>query len=703
MSSSATVSRYSFIQEWKLKMKEYIRLHYSKEDISDKKLDEYLEKLVNKKIKDKSLILVNNYTNKVSRSTILQLIDIIKNNHLIIGGAGCLFLQHSQRRNILIEFIAYIKEGRSLAKKKRKKFDKGTPEWEEADREQLAFKLIINSLYGCLGYPGFIMFNIFLAEAITNEGRNIISSAINGVENFVGDSMWFENSSDLNNCLVNIHREFMNKTGGHLTPEALAMFEANMNLEELPEKTLTRWVSKCIFEISSEEVAHLKEIFTNMSKDELLMMYFKNNWLEFSKLHFMKAKNRELIERNKVPLMFCEDDSYGYGDTKEEKELSRKSILPILHENWGFFELFVLYDYPIFDRLRKALYIDKNRSLYTDTDSVFISLDEYMKYLSEEVFNDPSELGFTKDEMKFTTANVALSYINRMITRAMHTLCVSQNITEDYSPILAMKNEFYFSRIMFCDVKKRYISNALLQEGQLLGNGLGMAEIKGMDFKKAGTKPFVREFYTKMALEDIMYPDEIDPGAVFTKMMQMRADMIRSIKEGNMEYFKQATVKSPEHYKTPFSVQGYTAITLWNTLMPDKALELPTDVNIVPIVNLTYPKPVKSEVPNRVVARDPDTYPKIQKYKERYPSAYQKIYNAIYTNPNPLIRHMNLSSIAIPKNLDYELPNFITDLYDITGVINNVMTLGLPILKSIGIKTFQVSTNLEHMSNMISL
>jgi hypothetical protein len=70
---------------------------------------------------------------------------------------------------------------------------------------------------------------------------------------------------------------------------------------------------------------------------------------------------------------------------------------------------------------------------------------------------------------------------------------------------------------------------------------------------------------------------------------------------------------------------------------------------------------------------------------------------------NILIRHMSLSSIAIPKNIDYQLPAYIKDLMDIDSVINDTMSLILPVTKCVGINSFQVTSNTEYMSNMISL
>ena len=694
---STLVEKYSYLQDWKDKMTEVIRLQYSEEELSDKKISKYLDSQIEKHLKNPNTLIVNNYTNKVSRVTVLELIDLIRKNNLVCSGGGCLFLPHNMKRNILIEFILYIMDGRNAAKKRRKNFEKGTDEWEEADRDQLAFKLVINSLYGCLGYPGFIMFNIFLAEAITNQGRNIITSAINAIENFLGDSIWFTNESEVYHYINTIDNEFFSRAKGRLSDETLVQFAPVLDLKNLPKLVTERLVKHCIFAYDKKFVESLYSIFSKMSVDELIIMYYKNNFMEFNRTPFMKYKFKALILAN-GPLSFCEDWCY-----KDD------TCRAMIDEIWKFYDLFVHYDYPIHDRMQKAMYIDKNKSLYTDTDSVFISLDEFVKYIENEVFTTPAQASMSEKDLIFTAANVALTIANRMIDRTMKTLCKSLQITDEFAKLLKMKNEFFMSRIMFTDVKKRYISLALLQEGQLLNDGNGLPEIKGFDFIKAGTKPFVKNYYTKLCLEEILYPKEIKPQRIFRKVLDLKKMMEDTIMTGNMEFFKQANVKKPEYYKNPYSTQGVCAIMLWNALCPEYAIQFPSDVNIVPIKDLTYEKPSKKNrtgdagLTRLISDKNPTDFRMIKWYSEKYPEAYDNLYNNIYTSGNPLIRHMNLSSIAIPKNLDVELPEYITELFDVSSIINDTISLILPILKGVGVNSFQVTSTQEYMSNMISL
>ena len=688
-----TLMKSNFINEWKSKMKQIVKFRYP--NLSDKKIDKYLDDQIAHKLNDRKLLLVNNYTSKVSRTTILELIDLIERNQLICAGGGCLFLQHKVKRNILIEFILDTMAGRKNAKAERKMYDKGTDEWDEADRKQLAYKLLINSLYGCLGYPGFIMFNIFLAEAITNQGRHIITTAINAIENFLGDAMWFENKNEVFNAINNIHNDYETKCKNKFVDGFIDLF--GLDFTQLPDMVTERFINHCIFVYDAEFKNTLHDIFNNMNNEELILMYYKNNIMEFSRLPFIKVKLKELILTN-GPLTFCEDSSYKDGH-----------CVALVNDLWAFFQLFVLYDYPINDRVQKAMYLDKTKSLYTDTDSVFISLNEYVMFIKNEVFKDISESDMSDQDLTFTAVNVTLSFVNRMIASTLDTFCKSLNITPEFSKLLGMKNEFYFSRIMFQDVKKRYISLAMLQEGQLLGNGDGMPEIKGFDFIKAGTKPFVKDYYTKLCLEEILYPKEIKPQRIFKRILQLKYMMEDTIKNGNTEFFKQANVKLPEYYKNPYSTQGVCAILLWNALCPDKALEFPNDVNIVPIKELTFPRPPKRNneastgSPVRANIKKPMDYKGISEFANKFPEAYNRLNNSFYTNENALLRHMNLTSIAIPKNIDYELPDYIKYLMDIESIINDTLNLIIPIAKSVGINSFEVTSTKEYISNMVSL
>ena len=451
-----------------------------------------------------------------------------------------------------------------------------------------------------------------------------------------------------------------------------------------------RLIEKSKFTMTDKMKANLLDMLTGKPQGELALLYYKNNLLEFSKLDFVKAKFKYIIENNGL-LSFCEMDLL----KNDEMRQVTKSI-------WDLYEVFVLYNYPINDKIRKAMYLPKTRALYTDTDSVFVSVCHLVDYIKNDVLHGNNPMASDND-LTFTSVNLMLIFINIAVDRYLKTLCYSTNIEPEYAEKLGMKNEFYLKRILFVEKKKRYISLSILQEGQLLGKGRGKPEIKGFEFIKSNVKPYLRDFYTQLATDEILEADEISPSRIFKKMAQLKSDIEYGMSHGDSKFYKQAKVKTPDNYKTPFSTQGVTAVMLWNAICPTMAIELPADVNIVPIKSLRLPKPPERTKPTEGVQLDPFKNKNIEELADKYPDVYQRLYNEIYTNVNPQIRYMNLSSIALPKNSNITIPQYVFDLINYDDIVTNSIQLFLPVMESLGIRSVPTTSNTNHMTNIIQL
>lgn len=674
------MSEHHVITEWKTEMSKLLKMKYgdkfTKSEINDK-----LDKIIKKDLKNQNVTVFNNYTNTAVRTNVLDLTDSIEANHLIITGGGCLFLPHGTKPNILIDFILEIMKRRKDAKKMRKNFEKGSDGWLKWDIAQLLNKLVINSLYGCMGYPGFLLYNVFTAEAITSEGRFIITTAINCIEAFLGNAFYFVDESELTHYIYTIHAEY--KKYGELD---VSKFGIN---DYLP-LVYDRLIEKSKFTMTDKMKENLLDMLTGKPQGELALLYYKNNLLEFSKLDFVKAKFKYIIENNGL-LSFCEMDLL----KNDEMRQVTKSI-------WDLYEVFVLYNYPINDKIRKAMYLPKTRALYTDTDSVFVSVCHLVDYIKNDVLHGNNPMASDND-LTFTSVNLMLIFINIAVDRYLKTLCYSTNIEPEYAEKLGMKNEFYLKRILFVEKKKRYISLSILQEGQLLGKGRGKPEIKGFEFIKSNVKPYLRDFYTQLATDEILEADEISPSRIFKKMAQLKSDIEYGMSHGDSKFYKQAKVKTPDNYKNPFSTQGITAVMLWNAICPTMAIELPADVNIVPIKSLRLPKPPERTKPTEAVQLDPFKNKNIEELADKYPDVYQRLYNEIYTNVNPQIRYMNLSSIALPKNVNITIPQYVFDLINYDEIVTNSIQLFLPVMESLGIRSVPTTSNTNHMTNIVQL
>lgn len=666
-----------FITQWKDRMKELIKLRFADRPLSDEKIDKYLNKVIYESMRNPKVDVVNNYRNKVVHTDLLSLIDTIHENDLIIGGGGVLYVQHDadNKVNVMYHYITHKKKIRKFYKDKRKTFEDDTFEWIYYDILQNATKIIINSLYGVHGYEGFILFNKFIAESITNIGRQIICTAVMTFENFLSNGIKFNTENEIFEFFNNIVKEYDPRID-------YSLFE----IENINKKVMKRLLDKCAFEPSDDFVYTLNNMVINLNYGQKVLLYYKNNLYEFSKLPWISEK-----------LYYI---AYNLSEfrTPDESMIDDDKILDCIHEVWAFYETFVLYAYPIYDRVRKAMFTDRDSVLYVDTDSNFIGLNKWVTFIKEDILKNDFN-GKTKEETEFVAVNVAALFLSDVIDRGLRSLCKYMGTHDEHAPILTMKNEFYLSRILFVEgTKKRYISNAILQEGKLLQKGKGKIDIKGFDFKKSITKPYIRDIYTDICENDILRKENINVEEIYMKILKLRSEIEESLRKGESYFFKQANVQIIDHYKEPYSNQGIVAVLLWNTLCPDYAMELPTDCDIVPIHDLSGPEVIKSNGKMRWSNKQ-----FVLEFKEKFPEEYERLEREIYNNSNPLVAHMSLTSIAKPKNDQVPTPEWFEMLQDSSKIVIDDLNLISPVLKSLGLNELKTNAKTEFVTNIIDL
>ena len=656
-------TKHEFLNRWIEQVMDTICVRFA--DLDDEKVLEYLMKEVNKTLTVPSVYIVNNYRRKIVTTDLLSATDCIYQQDLIMGGAGVLFFPHDLVENPLIGFILDLMALRKQYKKERQKYERGTKEWVDMDNAQLNTKIALNSLYGVTGYAKFLLYNIFLAESVTTMGKNIISVAANGFENFLSDNIKFCEVDELFEYITNIANEYERDYKGK--------FELSLVCGEnyvSPADVTERLLGKCAFSIETSVRHHVEMMVKNADYDLQLMLYFKNNFLEFNRVPNIKAKIMFIIS-NTPELKVPDIDKLPSEETKNA-----------LNDLWKFYDAFVFYNWPIYDKVRKMAYGTRKSVLYIDTDSNFVSLQAWVHQVRDEFFE--GHYSQSKDEFMFVCANVATIFLSFVVDRNLKMLATSMQVSPNYRKYLSMKNEFFFKRILFTDVKKRYIDLMLLQEGKLLNDGKGTPEVKGFDFIKAVTKKTVRDFYEGICLNDILMPDTINVQDIMMKIDAFRDELVRSMQAGESQYFKQANIAAPAHYANPYRIQGIKGVLLWNCLAPEYAIELPGDVDIVPIKDLSKKK-------NK------------EWLQRQYPEVYDRIDKQIWQNRNPAIAGMTLNVLAKPKNDTIELPYWFKDLVDTDTVVNATLQLFFPIIQSIGPKILRSKGKTMHMSNIIDL
>lgn len=652
----------SLVEKWKRYTMKIIK-HRFGDTINMIAVEKYLDKMIDDEMKVPQVYWVNNFKRRVVSTDALAAIESIEENNLIVGGAAAVFVQHDVMPNPMRDFILWLRNKRKVEKHTRDEYERGTDEWDRWNTKQGNTKIISNSLYGVLGYAKFILHNIFLAESITRMGRVIISTAACGFENFLADNVHFSTDSELYEYVENIIEEYEDKYRDSLDFSILGV---QVDTDHVVE----RLIDKCGFPVPATVSQNLRAIVNRQSDAVKLLLFYKNNFFKFNRIPVIKDKIMfimENIDELKLPNI---------------KKIKDERVQEEVQDLWRFYDTFVFYNHPIYDSVRKMAYGTREAVLYIDTDSNFIALNRWVQQIQHEFFHDD----FKQDRKEFTfiCANIITIFLTEVVDRNLKMYAKNCGISDKWAEYLSMKNEFFFWRILFGDVKKRYIDLQMIQEGKLLKDGKGIPEIKGYDFRKSVTKEFVRDFYTDLCMNEILSPDTIDLRKILHDIDGLKREIRRSMEAGESMYFKQANVNSPEHYADPLRITGIKGVMLWNALCPEYAIELPSDVDLIPIRNLSSKK-------NR------------EWFAQAYPDVYARLEKEIFNNRNQNIASMTLNVIAKPKNNNIPMPDWLKDIMDVNKIVNSTIKLINPIMESLGMKIQRPTSTKEYLTNLIDL
>ena len=638
--------------------------------VNPKLVEEYLDREISSRIKVPKCYWVNNYRKAVIQTDLLAVIESIWQNCFIIGGAAVTYLQHAVCKNPFRDFILMLRLKRNAQKQERKKYDrvKEKSDWNRWNRKQNNTKIISNSLYGVLGYAKFIFYNVFLAESITRMGRTIIADAATGFEDFLCDNVCIATDSEMYEYVSRIIDDYEEKYSN-------VDFGA-FGDEVTVDRVIERLRKKCGYNLGVFNIneRHLRGILEKLPKGALFLLYYRNNFMEFNRLKPIRDRIVSLI--TKIPelkLPEIKDIAKRYGE----------DVANEVNELWALYEMCVYNCHPIYDNVRKMAYGTRKAVLYIDTDSNFISLARWVKQIQNEFMGGQFP---QKDfrEYVFVASNILTLFLSEVVDKNLKDFARRCNIKEEWLQYLSMKNEFFFWRILFSDVKKRYIDLQLIQEGKLLKDGMGIPEIKGYDFRKFQTKAPVRDYYTQMCLDGILRPDEINLSRLLGDCDRLKRTIRDSMLRGEATYLKQSNVSSPEHYVDPFRMPGIKGVLLWNALMPDQSIELPAEVDLIPIKNLSA-----------------------RKYKEwfaeAFPEQYERLNVEIFQNRNPAIANMQLNVIAKPRIDGLEMPEWLMAAMDTSKVVNSTIKLIHPIMEALGCRVNRPTKTKEFLTNMVDL
>lgn len=665
-------------------------------------LNEAVDYSILKRAKDADAVINNNYKHKTIDSTLLEIAEYILECEPIITSYGVLFNKHNKVKNPIAKMTDKFINERKLYKKEMYKYPKGSEQFNKYNLLQMLSKIDANGLYGALGSPTCIFFNLFVASSITLQAKSSIMSAVLLFESFLANNFEFGSIDEVVTYIHNIINE-------DRIYNDCDILDHNIELED----AFYQVMSHCGFGYIPDEddMIIIWEMMMNLSQENLNRIYYKNNLYEF-------MENQTVSNAIKLLLQNLE---YPYFDPNSKpKEISND-----LDEFCNILSEYVYYGYQFIDRLDKVPLMMRDVTIICDTDSSILSLDTWYRYILDKTYSIPMkiktevtdpisfietdedglrkvvefidpvlEYDFYTDELieiqksinpciflpqeglRYSIINIMAYCLGNLINDFMIKFTKASNSYDESKPCyMSMKNEFLFLRALVKEGKKNYASIQELQEGYKVPEETSL-DVKGIAaLTKITSNESTRKTLRKILYEDILKSPKIDQIKILKELAKAEKIIFNSINTGEKKYFKPLNVKSLANYETPMRIQGIKASLVYNGTRNEYMEALDLEVrNSLDVV--------KIDVDKKNVEKIKDSYPEVYEGLIKLMQDYKEFKDGI-------------DVIAIPLNVD--VPKWILQYIDYNTIISNNLS-GFP-LECIGLHRGNKVNNYTNIVN----
>ena len=335
--------------------------------LTKQELSEAIDYSICKRAKNAKACIDNNYTKKRFDGTLLDVLDYINSCEPIVTSSGVLFKKHKKANNPMAKMImGFIKE-RGRLKDEMFKYPKGSEEFAKYNLLQLLAKLDANAVYGVLGQCSSLYYNIYVAEAVTRQGRSYISCSIMLFEAFLGGNVKF---NSLNEVITYIHNVVHEKNERQLLDSVI--LDRNITKEEcfyklLHDADIMIWVP------TEKEMSLIWERIRGLSQEDINRLYYKNNLYTFADLPIVSDLIIKILRELKTPFM----------NPNKPPEYIKDDLNVLI----SMMKEYVYYRYPYIDKLDRIEYMQRDIVCVSDTDSTIISFDAWYRFILNKVYN----------------------------------------------------------------------------------------------------------------------------------------------------------------------------------------------------------------------------------------------------------------------------------------------------------------------------
>lgn len=664
---------------------------------------------VNKRFIDNDCKIINNYTKKEYNMLLSEFTTYIASQEPICTPSGVMFKKHGTVPNPLIEMIRMFMDNRGIHKDMMFQYPKGSELFAKYNLLQLLDKIDCNGIYGVLGQPQAMFYNIFVAESITMTGRELISTATMFFESFLANNVKFASLEEVLWFIDCVVREKKDRRFNDID-----LLDRNISREECFSKivlTIGDYKQGLIKWLPDEmDLQIIWDVICRLDQEDINRLYYKNNLYDFMNNSSMKTALIILMEKLEQPFM-------NPNEAPKEISVELDTMVDILKE-------YVYFKYQYMDKQDRCDNMIKCIAGISDTDSAIISLDAWFRFglevcknhkfkilneidnpvfgeikpieeeyedydfinddivIRKRLINPNKQIG--EDNVRYSLINI-MSYIVGVLVNDYMVEFTKSNGSYDDSKkcLIYMKNEFLMRRALLTYGMKNYASKLELQEGNIVPEEESM-DIKGLQIKKVTLNKSIQEALSKLLYEEILDTDVIDQVAIIKRLAILDKKIYKSLHNGDKEFYKPVTVKSIDNYDDPMGIQGIKAAVIWNSIKDDdlEGFDL-SSRNSMDIV--------------KVVVNEQTAL----KIKDSYPETYEKIINvlndeSIFKGPKTS-KGNEFTSLAIP--LDVKVPKWVVEFINYTTIIND--NIGNFPLESVNIQN-NGNSNITY-SNIMSI
>lgn len=642
---------YTFKKLWLQEQYKKLRACTALKDYSDRELQEYLLKQYEKR----RLVEGRLYNNSTADNMILtqeQFINEYLNKPYILSGYATFYKTQDEGLNITSAALENLGDMRKVNKKKMEAAVHGSNEYIYYRIIQLTYKLLMNSYYGILGEKNSVFYNPFVQNSITLTGQDLITTAIEGLEAFLSNNVKFEDTDDVITFINNVvsdEKKF----------SILDYIDEPISRSELLEYFMSHGKP----DVKLDE-SIIKLYIDGLNIEETTYCYYKNNIYKILSQSWFKNELSEILK-------------YEYAG----------ELAPEIKDRFEHFKEVIIdctyYDHLFEDRYKRAMKDTRHTIITIDTDSVFVNGNKYVKKITE-MFN----LNPENESEQGTIINLIINIVSEVLRLLMLTITTNMGLLDRAKPIMNLKQEFLYKRILLTRNKKNYAGIITAELGHLLDKP--STDIKGMPaLKKTSMPRALRASFKRIVEDEILNTKTISVKKVIDEYDQLEEEIEKSIRNGEIDYLLPKNIEVIESYKAPDTIEAVRAVLIWNALEPEEVIVPPEKINMIQL-NCTDPND-----------------PRLLKMKEDYPDKYNIIMKTVFNygvNPEDVkvdISRFGFSCIALPKGIE-RIPDYIRPFIDYRGMVNYNMSPGFVILESLGIQCEEVKT-VKYKSNIIKL